>query len=198
MENGDVELKIGSDTKKLSVASKDGSVKLNGQTVNPMSLSDDDRDLLKVMTSKLKALEEAISSVDPSPGMYPAIFGRRNAACPETPSRSNFTLATNFTSLVDRSSPADSPLSVADCRRDFGVGREVHVDGIGVGRPLAGGGVYVQFYDKTQLSVPAAGHKRVTFTDRHGIRTEYPEGARIPLHVRQRLEHLPRVIEMLR
>lgn len=189
MENGDVELKIGN-TKKLTQLT-DGSVKLNGQIVSIMALDAQDHELMKGLTVKLKSLEEAISAVDPSSDMYPAIFGRRAAT--DTPSKSNFTLATNFTSLVDRS-PESVPESDARGARAV---REVHVDGVGLGKPLAGGGVCVQFYDKTQLSV-LAGRKQVAFTDRHGIRTEYPEGSLMPAYVRQRLDHLPRVMEMLR
>lgn len=194
MENGDVELKIGNSRKLTQL--KDGSLKINGQVVSRVALDEQDHELLSRLSRKLKSLEDAISTVDPSPDMYPAIFGRR--ATMETPSKSNssksnFTLTTNFTSLMDRS-PESLPETSGRAGRAL---REVHVDGVGLGRPLVGGGVCVQFYDKTQLSVPA-GRKQVAFTDRHGIRTEYPEGSIIPAHVRQRLGQLPRVEEMLR
>ncbi|OQR70730.1 serine/threonine-protein kinase PLK4-like [Tropilaelaps mercedesae] len=189
MENGDVELKT-STGKKVSQIS-DGSVKLNGRVVSLMSLDIQDRELLRSLSLKLKSLEEVISTVDSSPNMYPAIFGRRISA--DVPSRSNFTLGTNFTSLVDRSPESLTAGHGSDTR---GV-REVHVDGVGVGKQLEGGGVCVQFYDKTQLSVPT-GQKRVAFTDRHGVRTEYPSGSQIPAHVQQRLGYLPKVIQMLK
>lgn len=198
MENGDVEIKFAgagvTDMPKKIVRMKDGTIKLNNQIVSASSIDVNDWQFLQTVAVKLTALEESICLVDPSPEMFPAIFGRRTNANGDTPTRSDFTLTTNFTSLVDR-----SPESVQSLR--LVKAREIHVDGLGVAKRLPSGEIVIEFYDRTKVAVeaPLAGKpNEFCFVDRQGVKTSYPEGSSIPIHVRQRLGHLPRVIDLLK
>ncbi|XP_003738362.1 serine/threonine-protein kinase PLK4-like [Galendromus occidentalis] len=196
MENGDVEIKDAgiAGTPKKIVRQKDGTIKLNNQVVSPSSIDAKDWQFLQTVALKLSALEESICAVDPSPEMFPAIFGRRTTTNGDTSTRSNLTLNTNFTSLVDR-----SPESVQSSK--LVKAREVHVDGLGVARRLPSGEIIIEFYDRTKVAIeaPMAGRaSEFCFVNRNGVKTSYPEGSSIPIHVRQRLGHLPRVIDLLK
>ena len=199
MENGDVEIKFAgtgvTDTQKKIFRLKDGTIKLNNQIVTASSIDVKDWQFLQTMTVKLNALEESICIVDPSPDMFPAIFGRRTTnSNADTPTKSDFTLNTNFTSLVDRSPESVQSLKLVKAR-------EIHVDGLGVARRLPSGEIVMEFYDRTKVAIeaPVVGKSnRFCFVDRQGVKTSYPEGSSIPMHVRQRLGHLPRVLDLLK